>query len=131
MIVEAARRLVEKMTLPDSWYEDMYGQLIKALEHPYDPARDYQGRLLEGTELDGVRYWGQQLCLRMSELLVDPNKDLPELKELQRLLAQEGLPSNIHNMTQEEFWVEVGAVVCPVELNDSIVDVLKQRMRPN
>ncbi len=132
-VVDAAVALVRKIAVLGTvgiWYEDTYQLLVEALKDPLADAQ-FMGRSVINTELDGVRYWSVILCIEITELAEDSNIELPELNDLILLLEAEGLSADDRKIGLEEKLKIVGAVQCPIELNDKIAHLLIQRARPN
>jgi hypothetical protein len=132
-VVDAAVALVRKMAALGTvgiWYEESYQCLVEALK---DPLADAQcmGTKVEHTELSGAEYWSVILCIEITELAEDPNRELPELNELICLLKAEELSADARTLSVEEKLKIVGAVPCPRELNNRIAHLLRQKIRSN
>ena len=141
-IARAAAFLLQKMPAATmegnaSHYFFSRTELERALENPQGPPRFESADMPAdwgdgwmGPIDGGVTYWAQYLMMELSEL-GDENTELAEYRELQSLLEEAGYPCDRGKMSEEEYYDISGAVQCPLELNDEMLSVLNQRVKPN
>ena len=136
-IPEAAQALVEKINTKGErfdWYKHGYYELINALKNPLLPPT-FQGQPVEGAEdEDAVCFYARTLVFEISQLADEPHYELSEYKTLLALLEAEGLQCDASKMTEAEYLdslIAGGAEMCPPELSDKLLALLKHKARPN